>query len=854
MAAAEITRSEAAERARLLQVDSYDVALDLTRGTEIFGSAAVIRFGCREPGTASYADLVAREIREITLNGVAVDPARCAGGRIPLAGLAERNELRVVADCEYSRDGTGLHRSADSADGRVYTYTSFEPAEARRVYANFEQPDLKAAFTFHVTAPAHWTVLSNQPAPEPEPAGAAGPGPAGEAAATWHFPPTPPISTYLTAVVAGEYHLVRDSHTTSSGQVIPLGLACRASLAEYLETADLIKITRQGFDYFTALFGSDYPFAKYDQVFVPEFLAGAMENVGCVTISEQLLFRSKVTDMMYELRADAVLHEMAHMWFGNLVTMRWWDDLWLNESFAEYCATQACAEATRFTGIWASFSGSRKTWGYMQDRLPSTHPVAADVATLTEAVANFDGISYAKGASVLRQLVAHVGRDAFFAGISSYFASHGWGNATLADLLAAIEAAAGMDLADWSRAWLQTAGPNTLRCEFEVDGAGAFTQFAVRQEAPPEHPTLRPHHIAIGLYQRAGGALTRVHRVEVEADGPRTPVPELAGVTQPDLVLLNDGDLDYALVRFDPRSLATVTSSIGEFTDALARAVCWTAAADMVQQAEMSLPAFVTMLVHGMPAEPSVSVLQILHMIAGRLFRQAGDPVWVPEGRRQLAQAATRLLAAAEPGSDHQLAWAELLAWTAVAPGELDLLARLLDGREQLPGLRIDAELRWALLRRLAATGRAGEDAIEAEARRDPTDAGRRHAAACRAALPDAAHKAAAWQLLTGGEELSAEAITEIAHSFSQPEHAELLAPYTGRYFEALPRLWAQRGAMLRVVLGEALFPYPAASPALLAQVDALLARPELDPGLRRLLLERRDIVARTLRSRELAA
>jgi aminopeptidase N len=846
MPAAEITREQTSQRAQLLRVESYDVSVDLTRGAETFGSVSVITFSCAEPGASTYVDLIASAVHEITLNGTAVDPGQAwADGRIALSGLAAHNELRVVADCGYTSDGSGLHRAVDSADGKVYLYTCFEPADARKVYANFDQPDLKAAFTLHVTAPGHWVVLSNQGSPQPEPAAGG--------SAVWHFAPTPRISTYLTALAAGEYHLVQDSHTTVTGQVIPLGLACRASLADYLDADDVIGITRSGFDFYAGLFGTDYPFAKYDQVFVPEF-GGAIENVGCVHITDFLLFRSKVTSLMYEMRANILLHEMAHMWFGNLVTMRWWDDLWLNESFATFCGTLAAAEATRFTDSWTTFANGRKTGGYGQDQLPSTHPIAADVPTLSEAVANFDGISYAKGASVLKQLAAYVGRENFFAAVKAYLAEHGWGNATLADLLRALEASSGKDLSAWSKAWLETAGPNTLRSEFEVDDNGVFTSFTVLQEAPAQHPTLRPHHIAIGLYSRVGRTLARTGRVEVDVTGARTLVPELAGVAQPDLVLLNDDDLGYAIVRFDPRSLATLTESIGEFTDSLARAVCWSAAIDMAQQAELSLPAFVRMLTSGMAAEPSVSMLQILHRVTATLIRQAGDPAWVPAGHEQLATAAVRLLRAAEPGSDHQLAWAQLLGWTATSGEQLDLLAGLLDGTAEVPGLAVDTELRWTLLGRLAATGRAGDAEIDAELERDATDAGARHAAACRAAVPDAEHKAAAWALLAESEELGVESLSEIAQGFSEPEHAHLLAPYEQRYFDVLPGIWSSRSEFFRVPLGSVLFPQTAASAELIERIDAFLAAQERDPGLARLLAERRDTVERALRSRALPA
>jgi aminopeptidase N len=634
--------------------------------------------------------------------------------------------------------------------------------------------------------------------------------------------------------------------------VIPLGLACRASLAAHLDADDVFAVTKQGFDFYERLFGIGYPFAKYDQVFVPEFAGGAMENVACVTISEQFLFRSKVTDLMYETRAMVILHEMAHMWFGDLVTMKWWGDLWLNESFAEFCAFLATAEATRFTEAWTTFANLRKAFGYMQDKMPSTHPIAADVPTLTQAIANFDGISYAKGASVLKQLVAHLGRASFFDGIQGYLAEHGWANATLADLLRALTASSGRSLTDWSRAWLETAGPNTLRPEFEVGSDGAFTSFAVLQEAPAEHPTLRPHHIAIGLYERAGGALTRRRRVVVDVTGARTAVPELAGAAQPDLVLLNDDDLGYALVRFDPRSLATLTESIGEFTDSLARAVCWSAAIDMVQEAELSLPAFVRLLAAGMGQEPSVSVLQTLHLLTARFFVTMADPQWVREGKEQLATVAVRLLRSAEPGSDHQLAWAQLLGWTAVTPEQLDLLAGLLDGSAEIPGLAVDTELRWTLLERLAATGRAGDAEIDAELERDATDAGRRHAAGSRAAVPDAGHKAAAWALLAESEDLSLGGAYEVARGFTQPEHAQLLVPYAERYLEILPTMWSSRGEHFRIVLGQLLFPYPAASPELAERIDAFLAAQERDPGLVRVLTEHRDTVERALRSRAL--
>jgi aminopeptidase N len=548
-----------------------------------------------------------------------------------------------------------------------------------------------------------------------------------------------------------------------------------------------------------------------------------------------------------------ILHEMAHMWFGDLVTMKWWDDLWLNESFAELCGFQSVAEATRFTDSWTTFCGGLKASGYEADQQPTTHPIAADAPTLSQAQANFDGISYAKGASVLKALISYLGRDAFFAGIRAYLTAHGWGNATLADLIAALEASSGRSLAKWSKAWLETAGPNTLRPEFAAGADGAFSSFAVLQEAPPEHPTLRPHHIAIGLYERdADGALVRTHQVQADLTGARTELPELIGRPQPDLILLNDDDLDYAIIRFDERSLATLTGSIGRFRDGLARTICWSAVIDMTAQAELSIPAFTAILTAGMGSESSISVLRELHNHAAQLLGFAADPAWVRDVKRQLAAEAIRLLRAAAPGSDHQLAWAQMLGWTATAPDQLDLLAALLSGSEAIEGLVIDTELRWRLLQRLVATGRAGDAQIDAELTRDRTNAGERHAAACRASVPDAEHKAAAWQALTESGGLGIEEVVAIGLGFNQIEHADVLAGFTERYFAQLPEVWARHDGLLRVVLGKLLFPYPAASPELLERVDAYLATPDLDPALARAVLEGRDTIDKALRSRTL--
>ena len=837
-----ITRDEARDRARLLDVDSYLVDLDLTTGASTFRSISEITFACSQPGADSYLDLTAETVHEVVLNGQALDPADVFdGNRVRLPGLAASNTLRVVADCLFMRTGEGLHRFVDPVDDQVYLYTQFETFDAHRMYGCFDQPDLKARFTFRVTAPAGWQVVSNAPVESSEPAGDA---------VRVTFATTPRMSTYITALVAGPYHRVTDTYTSPAGVEIPLGLYCRSSLAQHLDADALFEVTKQGFDFFHATFDYPYPFAKYDQLFVPEFNAGAMENAGCVTFLEDYVFRSKVTDFSYERRAETILHEMAHMWFGDLVTMRWWDDLWLNESFASYAAVLAQAEATRWTGAWTTFANVEKTWAYRQDQLPSTHPIAADIVDIEAVKVNFDGITYAKGASVLKQLVAWVGREEFVAGLRTYFRTHEWGNTTLQDLLDALEQSSGRDLSAWSKQWLETAGVNTLRPAFEVGDDGAFTSFAVLQEAPADWPTLRSHRVAIGLYDLDGERLVRREALEIDAVGERTEVPAFVGQRRPDLVLVNDDDLTYAKIRLDPHSLATVTEHIDGFESSLPRALCWAAAWDMTRDAEVAARDYVRLVLGGIGKEPDVGVVQsLLRQVQGALTFYT-DPAHVPALRQQVADAAYEALRSAAPGSDLQLAWARAFASNARSDEHLDYLRALLDGTEQVEGLAIDTDMRWHLLHRLVIAGRADEDDIAAELARDNTAAGERHATTARAARPTAEAKAAAWRSVVESDELPNALQAAVIGGFQQPEQAELLRAYVEPYFASVGEIWRSRTHEMAQNLVEGLYPSYLVEQATIDRTDAFLRGGDVPPALRRLLLEGRDTVVRALRAR----
>ncbi|GGZ42299.1 aminopeptidase N [Streptomyces rochei] len=844
-----LSRDEARERAALLSVDGYEVSLDVRsaigeargEGPRTFRSVTTIRFRCNEPGASSFADLIAPSVTAVSLNGRDLDPSEVFdGSRIVLEDLAADNELVVDAQCAYSRTGEGLHRFVDPEDGEVYLYTQYEPADSRRVFANFEQPNLKAPFRFEVRAPEEWTVWSNG---------------AGERVdGVWRFAETKPISTYITCVVAGPYHYVTDSYERvledGTRLEIPLGAMCRKGLAPHFDADDVFLITKQGLDFFHDRFDFPYPFGKYDQAFVPEYNLGAMENPGMVTFREEYIFRGKVTRASYEGRANTVLHEMAHMWFGDLVTMEWWDDLWLKESFADFMGAFANVGATRFKDAWITFANRRKAWAYRADQLPSTHPITADIRDLQDAKLNFDGITYAKGASVLKQLVAYVGQDAFLEGSRRYFKRHAYGNTRLGDLLSVLEETSGRDMASWARSWLQTAGVNSLTPQVLLSTSGAVDELAVVQEAAESHPELRPHRVAVGLYRRtAEGALERYARAEVDVDGPRTVVAELAGAEAPELVLVNDDDLTYCKTRFDATSLATLREHLGALTDPLARALCWSALWNMTRDALLPARDFIALVLRFAGRESDIGVLQMLHAWAGSALVHYVAPDRREAAGRLLGEGALRELREAEPGGEQQLAWARFFASVASGEGELRLLRGLLEGTEKIDGLEVDQELRWAFLEPLAAHGEADEGVLAAELARDDTASGKRHQVRCLAARPSAAVKAQAWAQVVESDALSNALVEATIAGFAQPSQRELVAPYAEKYFAVIERVWEERSIQIGMDVVRGLFPSLRDSRETLEATDAWLsAHEDAAPALRRLVLEARDDLARALR------
>ncbi|MFE3996983.1 aminopeptidase N [Streptomyces goshikiensis] len=836
-----LTRTEAQLRAQALDVHHYAVALDLTVGDDTFDSTVVIRFGVRADAAAdttdTFVELKPDELRSAELDGHPLDPTGLDGNRLPLTGLTEGpHELRVDTRMRYSRTGEGLHRFTDPADGETYVYSQMFMEDVQRVFAAFDQPDLKAVFEFTVTAPAHWTVLANGIT---ELTGRR----EDDGAGIWKSAPTPVISTYLAAVAAGPWHSI---HTQHAG--LPFGIHCRRSLAPHLDAdaEEILSLTTACYDRYHEKFSEPYPFDSYDQAFVPEFNAGAMENPGLVTFRDEYVFRSAVTDTERQRRAMVIAHEMAHMWFGDLVTLRWWDDIWLNESFAEYMGYQTLTEATRFTGTWTEFGMERKPWGYDADQRPSTHPVAPApdaVPDTASALLNFDGISYAKGASALRQLVAWLGEKDFLAGINTHFTRHKFANASLADFTDSLAAHTDRDVHAWADIWLRTTGADTLtpRIQDSTDGPAGWTLTV-------DHAGTRPHHIAVGAYDRHPDD-TLEAREPLTLDLPTDEVVSVSG-PRPALLLLNDGDLTYAKVRLNDTSLATALSSLSRIPDPLTRAVVWNSLRDMVRDGELAPATYLGAVEAHLPDETDLAVVQgVLAFAREHIALRYVTPEQRTAALATLTGTTRALLRRTEDGSDPGMRLTAVRVFVDSATQPDTLLGWLADGT--VPGgPELDPELRWRILARLCVLGAAGEPEIDAALAADPSATGEEGAARCRAALPTAEAKAAAWQRMFHDDTLSNYLFKAVAQGFWQPEQAELVRDYVPRYYPDAVALAARRGPAIGQAAGHWAFPGYAIEEATLTAGRACLEHPDIQPSLRRKLIDQLDDLSRALHIR----
>jgi len=834
------TRAEAAARAAHLAVASYELTLDLTTGDETFISETIIKFTCNKPGYETFLDAVGKNVISATLNGQVVDTSNYDGESIFIKNLAADNELIIKMNGLYSKTGEGLQRSVDPVDNEVYLYSQGETAFIRKMYPCFDQPDLKATFTLTAIAPDHWSVISNNPVKEKSQLA--------DKKAKWSFTTTPRISTYITALIAGPYYSVTDQYVGK--KTVPLGIYCRKSLAEYLDPEDIFTITKQGFAYFEKVFGLEYPFEKYDQIAVVDFNWGAMENAGAVTFLERLLvFRSKVTERMYNARANTILHEMAHMWFGNMVTMKWWDDLWLNESFAEWSSYLAMVEGTRFKNSWTGFNQERKNWAYRQDQLTTTHPIVSDMVDIDTVAGNFDGISYAKGASVLQQLVSHVGRDNFIAGLQKYFTKHAFKNTTLEDLLSELTITSGRDLKPWVSTWLQTAGVNTLRPALEIEN-DKYKSVAVIQEVPTMpvgSSELRPHRMAVGLYDLVGDKIALRKSVELDVAGSKTVVSELAGEKVADLLLINDRDLSYAKVRFDDRSIATLKAHLGKIDNSLTRALCWSAAWDMLRDAEINATDFIDIALAGLTGEDDIATVTI---IANQLITAVefySSPTKRDSARLKVGNAFEFMLANAKAGSDHQLQFARNFTSFASSAEHNDLIKELLDGK--LAGLKVDADLRWTFVIALSERGLMDKEALAAELSKDNTLTGQLSHATALAAMPTPEAKAETWKSITTEEITTSLREAKLA-GFMRALHRPLLAAYVDPYFDLLLETWGKKSYEVASKFVTGMYPAYITNQATLDKTINWLATTGKDgqAGLRRLVSEGRDSLERALK------
>ena len=833
-----ISRIEALERASLLSVHGYEVLLDLTKGESTYYSKTVVEFSSDLIGYDTFIDSVGKKVISAVLNDQPVDVGNYDGETIFLHSLQAENRLIIEMEGLYSATGEGLQRSIDPADNQVYMYTQGAPALSRNIFPNFDQPDLKAPFTLSVIAPSIWQVLSNNPLIEKVTIDSN--------SSKWSFSKTPPISTYLYALIAGPYFHVADEY--HGKKVVPLGIYIRNSLADKLDPENIFQTTKQGLAFYENLFDLEYPFAKYDQIAVVDYNWGAMENPGAVTFKEdRFVFRSKVTDRQHLDRASVILHEMAHLWFGDMVTMQWWNDLWLNESFAEWIAYFALAESTRFSSAWVSFNADVKNWAYRADQLSSTHPIATDAPDVETGSTNFDGISYAKGASVLKQLCAYLGDEVFFAGIRSYFRKFAWKNTTLQDLIDELQSASGKDLSSWGKSWFQSAGVNTIVPVLTTEN-GTYSSLAIKQ-LPPAVPSgsndLRTHLIGVGLYDLIDNQIILRKRIELVIEGELTSIPAFVGEPVADLILLNDGDLAYTKIGFDTSSIETLRNHLGKIVDPLARAICWSAVWQLLRDAQLSSTDFIAIALAGLQTEDDMDVCAIVLTQLTTAVENYAHPDNRLALRTKIADALESLLDNSLSGSDFQLQFLRAFAANAQSPVQGARIRSILENG--LIGITVDANLRWQLINSLAERGLTNVEEIEKESESDKTQDGKVARLLAIASLPDPATKADIWEKMQSHDYPISDRVG-MFQGFQRPTQREILVGYVAPFFEGARKYWDEQSYEVSARYFQYVFPRFVNTQETVDQANNWLDLNEDAPaGLRRFISEGRDNVIRDL-------
>ena len=833
-----LTQVEAESRASRVSNCVYGIDLDLVAGASSYRGDVSITFRLSSTGEI-FLDFRGKTIKELNVNGQIVEPI-WNGYRLTLPAdlLMESNLVRVRYENDYDHQGDGLHQFVDPEDGAEYLFTNFEPYSSHRLFPQFDQPDIKARYSLTVTAPDSWEIAANSEATSVRVTA--------DGRNRHFFAQTQLFSTYLFAMVAGPYHVFRDQHGD-----IPLGLLCRKSLVEYFDYEEIFTITKQGLEFFSEFFDYPYPFGKYDQCFVPEFNAGAMENVGCITFNEVMVHREPPTDNQRRRRAEVILHEMAHMWFGDLVTMRWWNDLWLNESFATYMAYLAMDEATRFDTGWLDFNASEKAWGYRQDELVTTHPIAGTIEDTDQTFLNFDGITYAKGASVIKQLVASIGMEGFRSGMRRYFSEHEWSNTRLDEFLEALEIGSGHPLKEWSRLWLETASLNTIAANWESDG-DRISSMTLSQSAPADYPTIRPHFVELGLLTGDRGSY-QMNPLAVRLEGESVEVPEAIGGATPRLVFPNYNDHGFMKVALDPQSVDFAHENLDAVEDTLLRQMLWSSLYTMTRDAQLSALEYLALVRAKIPSEQNVSMVDaVLGQAQAALSRFVPDHLRQDEADRMFDVAAS-VLEDVEPG-DLKIIWTRNLISFSTTPRTLDRCAAIADEAPETSGLTLDQDMRWNIAVRHVAYGRPGaQDRVAAEAERDPTDRGQRNQTMAEVAAPDLEVKKTAWERILGEGYGSLYLTNSAMSGFNWSIQKLLLEPFAVRFFEEAEAVFRDRDNEFAREYGRFLFPaYIVEDRILERSRDLLVEIGDTLPTLRRTLREANDEIARAIRCRRL--